>query len=86
MKLLLLTSILAGCAVLTLAQRPERPGTITVDVPGYAKVTGNIGESVKTQRPYYAFRGLHYAEAPLAEERFLVKLNSSFLKIKNKER
>jgi len=69
MKLLLLTSILAGCAVLASAQRTEN---ITLDVPGYAKVVGRVGESVYTQRPYYAFRGVHYAEAPLAEDRFLV--------------
>ncbi len=82
MKLLLLATILAVCTVLASSQitrpGPDRPDTIVVDVPGYAKVTGNVGESVKTKRPYYAFRGLHYAEEPSAEGRFLVLLNRSF--------
>ena len=53
---------------------------ILLEVPGYATVVGDTRTSYHTNRLYYRFRGLYYAQAPRSEERFLVTTLLSIIK------
>jgi len=50
---------------------------VLIEVPGYAtRLEGTTEVSATTERPFYAFRGVHYAEQPTNLTRFLVCSNS----------
>ena len=46
--------------------------SVIVTVPGYAVLNGTVEESVPSNRIFYGFRGVFYAEKPTPETRFLV--------------
>jgi hypothetical protein len=48
---------------------------IIIQVPGYGVLNGTMESSSDTQRPFYAFRSVFYAEKPTPENRFLVYLH-----------
>jgi hypothetical protein len=43
-----------------------------LEVPGYGVINGTIETSTYTERTFYAFRSVYYAEKPTPENRFLV--------------
>jgi hypothetical protein len=45
---------------------------IILEVPGYGVLNGTTESSSDTERPFYAFRSVYYAEMPTPENRFLV--------------
>ena len=45
---------------------------VIVEVPGYGVLNGTIETSSFTDRQFYAFRSVYYAEKPTPENRFLV--------------
>lgn len=45
---------------------------IILEVPGYGVLNGTNETSSFTERTFYAFRSVHYAEKPTPETRFLV--------------
>jgi hypothetical protein len=45
---------------------------VIVEVPGYGVLNGTVGTSSFTDRQFYAFRSVYYAEKPTPENRFLV--------------
>jgi hypothetical protein len=45
---------------------------VILEVPGYGILNGTTELSSFTERPYYAFRSLYYAEKPSPQNRFLV--------------
>ena len=45
---------------------------ILLEVPGYATIEGSTDNSFHTNRQYFKFRGLNYAEKPTSLNRFLV--------------
>lgn len=47
-------------------------GQIILEVPGYAVLNGTEELSSYTERPFFAFRSVFYAEKPTSEGRFLV--------------
>jgi hypothetical protein len=46
---------------------------VIVEVPGYGVLNGTVGTSSFTDRQFYAFRSVYYAEKPTPENRFLVR-------------
>ena len=50
----------------------QRRQTVSVEVPGYATVTGLIETSHFGKRPFSQFRGLFYGKKPNNLTRFLV--------------
>lgn len=46
---------------------------VIVEVPGYGVLNGTIETSSFTDRTFYAFRSVHYAETPTPENRYLVR-------------
>lgn len=59
-------------AVLAISNLAEVSTQIILEVPGYAVLNGTTETSSFTERLFYAFRGVFYAEKPTAETRFLV--------------
>ena len=47
-------------------------GQVILEVPGYAVLNGTEELSTYTERVFYAFRSVFYAEKPTSESRFLV--------------
>ena len=47
-------------------------GEVILEVPGYAVLNGTEETSSYTERPFYAFRSVFYADKPTSENRFLV--------------
>lgn len=45
---------------------------VILEVPGYGVLNGTIENSSFTERLFYAFRSVFYAEKPTPENRFLV--------------
>jgi hypothetical protein len=45
---------------------------VILEVPGYGVINGTIETSTYTERTFYAFRSVFYAEEPTPETRFLV--------------
>ena len=45
---------------------------IILEVPGYAVLNGTEEASTYTERVFYAFRSVFYADQPTSENRFLV--------------
>lgn len=68
MKSVFLT-FLALVAVINLAKVSSQ---VILEVPGYAILNGTTETSSYTNRLFYAFRGVFYAEQPTPETRFLV--------------
>lgn len=62
-----LAMVLAALAACNLSS-----GEIILEVPGYAVLNGTEELSTYTERPFYAFRSVFYAEKPTSENRFLV--------------
>ena len=54
---------------------------VILEVPGYGVLNGTIETSTYTERPFYAFRGVYYAEKPTPENRFLVRTFPAILKL-----
>jgi hypothetical protein len=46
---------------------------VILEVPGYGVLNGTIETSSFTDRTFYAFRSVYYAEKPTPENRFLVR-------------
>ena len=45
---------------------------VILEVPGYGVINGTLETSTYTERPFYAFRSVYYAEEPTSDNRFLV--------------
>jgi hypothetical protein len=45
---------------------------VILEVPGYGVINGTLETSTYTERPFYAFRSVYYAEEPTPDNRFLV--------------
>lgn len=45
---------------------------VILEVPGYAILNGTTATSTYSDRLFYAFRSVYYAEKPTPETRFLV--------------
>jgi hypothetical protein len=45
---------------------------VILEVPGYGVLNGTEETSTYTDRPFFAFRSVYYAEKPTPENRFLV--------------
>ena len=45
---------------------------VILEVPGYGVINGTMETSTYTERGFYAFRSVYYAEQPTPENRFLV--------------
>lgn len=59
------------CAVL--ASVVLSASAILIEVPGYAtQLEGTTEASADTERPFYAFKSVFYAEQPTNQTRFLV--------------
>lgn len=69
--------ILAGvsCQITPPTELPDRPEArnVTWTVPGYGVLNGTGESSVYTNRTFYGFRSVYYAEMPTPETRFLVR-------------
>ncbi|KAI9552097.1 hypothetical protein GHT06_022434 [Daphnia sinensis] len=52
----------------------EVSAQVILEVPGYGVLNGTTENSTYTERPFYAFRGVFYAEKPTPENRFLPPL------------
>lgn len=64
---LLLWAVLVAVSLSALA--------VLIEVPGYAtRLEGTTEASANTGRPFYAFRGVFYAEQPTNLTRFLVNI------------
>lgn len=48
-------------------------GQVILEVPGYAVLNGTEELSTYTERPFFAFRSVFYADKPTSENRFLVR-------------
>ncbi len=46
---------------------------IILEVPGYGVLNGTTDTSSFTERLFYSFKSVYYAEMPTAETRFLVR-------------
>ena len=46
---------------------------IILEVPGYAVLNGTSENSTYTEREFFAFRSIFYAEKPTPQTRFLVR-------------
>lgn len=57
---------------------------VILEVPGYAVINGTNETSTYTERPFYAFRSVYYAEKPSPENRFLVSSRSKYIYILGK--
>lgn len=68
MKLILYTFL----SVLAISNLAEVSTQVILEVPGYAVLNGTTETSSFTDRLFYAFRGVFYAEKPTPETRFLV--------------
>ena len=53
---------------------------VILEVPGYGVLNGTMETSTYTDRPFYAFRSVYYAEKPTPENRFLVRTLHAKLK------
>ena len=56
---------------------------VILEVPGYAVINGTNETSTYTERPFYAFRSVYYAEKPSPENRFLVSSRSKYIYLGN---
>ena len=54
---------------------------VILEVPGYGVLNGTMETSTYTDRPFYAFRSVYYAEKPTPENRFLVRTLPAKLKL-----
>lgn len=59
-------------ALLAIGNLVEVKSQIILEVPGYGVLNGTTEQSSYTERLFYSFRGVFYAEKPSAETRFLV--------------
>lgn len=50
----------------------EVSSQVILEVPGYGVLNGTIENSTYTERSFYAFRSVFYAEMPTPANRFLV--------------
>lgn len=66
LRAILLTALLA--AHVAVAQEDDGP---ILTVPGYGTLLGRMGNSTYTERPFYGFRSVFYADPPTPETRFL---------------
>ena len=60
--------LLASCRVAKVSSQ------VILEVPGYAVLNGTTETSSYTERLFYAFRSVYYADKPTPQNRFLVKL------------
>ncbi len=51
----------------------EVSAQIILEVPGYGVLNGTTEKSTYTDRVFYAFRSVYYADKPTPQNRFLVK-------------
>lgn len=64
-------------ALLAISNIDKANSQIILEVPGYGVLNGTTETSSYTDRTFYAFRGIFYAEKPTQETRYLV-ISSSF--------
>ena len=55
-------------------------GQIILEVPGYGVLNGTTETSSFTERIFYSFKSVYYAEKPTPEGRFLVSINTRLKK------
>lgn len=63
---------LSFLAFVAISNLEEASSQNILEVPGYAVLNGTTETSTYTERLFYAFRGVFYAEQPTPENRFLV--------------
>lgn len=66
------SSFLTYLALLAISNLAIVSTQVILEVPGYAVLNGTTETSSFTERLFYAFRGVFYAEKPTPETRFLV--------------
>lgn len=62
-------------ALITISDLAKVSSQVILEVPGYAVLNSTTETSSFTERLFYAFRGVFYAEKPTPETRFLVSSN-----------